>query len=100
VAGDYSRCPSGKSKTIRFISALFLLNCQSRSDANFSPARPRLRDLKIGRAKCLRLSAFVCGKFIKDYIANHGALLFLTPTFLEMIIKLLIRGRRYPRRLS
>jgi hypothetical protein len=24
VAGYYSRCPSGKSKTIRFISALFI----------------------------------------------------------------------------
>jgi hypothetical protein len=68
------------------LSTIFILNYQSRSDANFSPARPRLRDLKIGRAKCLRLSAFVCGYFIKDYITNHGALLFLTPTFLEMIL--------------
>jgi len=40
VAGYNSRCPAGKSKTIHFISALFLLNYQSRSDANFSPARP------------------------------------------------------------
>jgi len=39
VAGYYSRCPSGKSKTIRFISALFILNYQSRSDTYFRPAR-------------------------------------------------------------
>ena len=31
------------------------------------------------------MSAIVCGYFIKDFIANHSALLFFTPTFLEMI---------------
>ena len=30
VAGYYSRCPSGKSKTIRFISALFLVKFTSK----------------------------------------------------------------------
>ena len=39
VAGYYSRCPSGKFKFIRFISALFLLNYLSQSDGYFSPAK-------------------------------------------------------------
>jgi hypothetical protein len=38
VAGYYSHCPSGKTKPILFISALFILKNPSRSDANFSPA--------------------------------------------------------------
>jgi len=38
VAGYQCRCPSGKSSTMRFMSALLFL-----------------------KFKCLRLSAFVCG---------------------------------------
>jgi hypothetical protein len=39
VSGYFSRCPSGKSKTIHFISALFILKYQSRRDAYLSQAR-------------------------------------------------------------
>jgi len=78
VAGYYCLCPSGKSKTIRSISALFLLNYQSRSDANFSPARLAGSKSRYERDEawsaglnvcdCLRLLAVAKSRYKRDEV--------------------------------
>jgi hypothetical protein len=83
VAGYYSRCPSGKSKTIR----LFNLN----REAMVTWVRPCLpretRSLFLwGRPDSM--SALVCGKFFTLHIADYAKEFIFTPAHLERILAL------------